>query len=427
MEGISFIKIIVVIFICYMIVSLIKRLAKGKRAQEDLSEANLRIMNGKKSYEQLKTNHIHEVHELYQQIKQIQTKMNERSKDFEVKQNEYEKRINEYEEIIKEKDYLFEQLNKKSNGSIKYISSLIADHLTLQYDISEKYLKTKKHPAHKEALRISELKEEAKLIIQKNKILQYKYEFLFQLFPDLELYVDDIESISELSNLKNLEDLKTSVDKTRYYLSKEEYDQLPENKRNQLALDRYIKSQKTKWQIGRDYELFIGYEYNEAGWDIEYFGIEKQLEDMGRDLIATKGNEIHIIQCKYWAQKKLIHEKHIAQLYGTTVQFILSSSSKKKVVPVFATNISLSYTARDFANYLGVKLIENKPMTDFPRIKCNINQDELKKQTKIYHLPMDQQYDKTKICKQGEFFAFTVQEAVNAGFRRAWRWHGDIS
>ncbi len=256
-------------------------------------------------------------------------------------------------------------------------------------------------------------------------MLQYKYEYLFQLFPDLELYADDIESIAELSSLNNLGELEDTVDRTRYYLSRDEYDSLSENERNQLALDRYIKSQKNKWQIGRDYELFIGYEYSRNGWDVDYFGIERQLEDMGRDLIATKEDEIHVIQCKYWAQQKLIHEKHIAQLYGTTVQFILSSSSAKKVIPVFATNISLSDTAKSFAEYLDVKVVENKPMSEFPRIKCNINRDEWGAETRIYHLPMDQQYDRTKICNKGEFFAFNVQEAVNAGFRRAWRWYGN--
>lgn len=330
-----------------------------------------------------------------------------------------------YEKTIEEKDRLFEQIQKKNNESFKCVSSLIADHLTLQYEISAKFLETKKNPAYMEARRIRELREKAKELQQINKILEYKYEFLFQLFPDLELYVDDIESIRDLNTVETIKDLEDATDRTRYYLSKEEYDRLPEEERNQMALDRYIQSQKSKWQIGRDYELCIGYKYANDGWNVEFFGIDKQLEDMGRDLIATKGNEIHIVQCKYWSQQKLIHEKHIAQLYGTTIQYAISLRSGKKVVPVFVTNISLSNTARDFAKHLDVKLLENKPLTEFPRIKCNINRDESGKETRIYHLPMDQQYDKAKVCKKGEFFAFTVREAVKAGFRRAWRWYGN--
>ena len=42
----------------------------------------------------------------------------------------------------------------------------------------------------------------------------------------------------------------------------------------------------------------------------------------------------------------------------------------------------------------------------------------------IFHLPFDQQYDKTKINKEDEFYAFTVKEAVESGFRRAYKHYG---
>ena len=55
-------------------------------------------------------------------------------------------------------------------------------------------------------------------------------------------------------------------------------------------------------------------------------------------------------------------------------------------------------------------------------IKCNINQTTGEK---IYHLPFDQQYDKCIITPEtGEFYAMTVAEAEEAGFRRAMRWKG---
>ena len=78
----------------------------------------------------------------------------------------------------------------------------------------------------------------------------------------------------------------------------------------------------------------------------------------------------------------------------------------------------------EFAEKLGIKSVENKALGDFPRIKCNIGIDESGKKSMIYHLPFDQQYDKTKIEKPGEFMAFTVEEAEQRGFRRAWKWHG---
>lgn len=39
---------------------------------------------------------------------------------------------------------------------------------------------------------------------------------------------------------------------------------------------------------------------------------------------------------------------------------------------------------------------------------------------------MDQQYDSTTInTKIGDFLASTIEEAEAAGFRRAYRWHGN--
>ena len=161
--------------------------------------------------------------------------------------------------------------------------------------------------------------------------------------------------------------------------------------------------------------MFIGHEYEKKGYKVTYTGITDRLEDKGRDLIAQKDNEILIIQCKNWSKYKEIHENHICQLFGTTVQYNIENNLLFKATPVFITSATLSETALKFAEYLGVQIIQNKKLEEFPRIKCNINNKE-----KIYHLPFDQQYDKIIVGDQkGEFFAWTVQEAVDKGFRRA--------
>jgi hypothetical protein len=73
---------------------------------------------------------------------------------------------------------------------------------------------------------------------------------------------------------------------------------------------------------------------------------------------------------------------------------------------------------------LGIKIIESKPIWNFPRIKCNIWNNENWNKTKIYHLPMDQQYDRIKIWTNKEdFYAFTVEEAEKKWFRRAFKHH----
>ena len=67
--------------------------------------------------------------------------------------------------------------------------------------------------------------------------------------------------------------------------------------------------------------------------------------------------------------------------------------------------------AKKMAKYLGIKFKENIEVDDYPCIKCNIGRD-MYGETKIYHLPFDQQYDSTKISKKGEFYAMTCN-AIN--------------
>jgi len=327
-------------------------------------------------------------------------------------------------EGISEKDELFNNLKLRDNETISKITTLYSDFLLIQYDISSRYLRIKNHPAKKEALRIKELKSESKAYIEQFRQMMYKYEMLLQLFPELSNYVDDFDSIKQLEDVASIETLKDDYDRVQFYVSKEEYSKLSTDERNQLALDRYIKGQKSKWQIGRDYELYCGLLYEKDNWKVEYIGMEKKLHDMGRDLIAVKGNIHQVIQCKYWSQDKVIHEKHITQLFGTTIEYGMDLQTNITIKPVFMTNIQLSDSAKKFANKLGVIVNENIPLENFPRIKCNVNRDEYGNESLIYHLPFDQQYDRTKINKKNEFYAFTVEEAVNVGFRRAFRYYG---
>ncbi|GEM_PF-6509305 len=56
----------------------------------------------------------------------------------------------------------------------------------------------------------------------------------------------------------------------------------------------------------------------------------------------------------------------------------------------------------------------------YPIIKCNVNQAT---KEKIYHLPFDQQYDRTQInASMNEFYATTCAEAENRGFCRAMKY-----
>lgn len=326
---------------------------------------------------------------------------------------------------------------QKSMG-FPWLAEVFAEYFALRDSKFEKYLNTKKHPAYTTAEIVREVKNEKKVLRKENKILSYKITYLEKLFPWLSELIADDENDEIPVRIDDDTTDDDNEDRVKNFLTPEEYKQLPSVERNQKALDRYLENRnKSKWAIGRDYEMYVGYSYEQKGYSIEYKGIIDGFDDLGRDIIAKKNDGVCIIQCKYWAHYKEIHEKHIFQLFGTTMEYWIKNFrgfnkpktfeefakflNENKLRPIFFTSISLTDRAREMAKALSVEIFENEPIGEFPRIKCNKNYDEFGN-TKIYHLPMDQQYDRTIISKsKGEFYAFTVKEAEDAGFRRAFK------
>lgn len=241
-------------------------------------------------------------------------------------------------------------------------------------------------------------------------------------FPWLAELRDDEEQRSFLNQLDRAAagDADPEGDPVSHWLTPEEFSKLSPTERNQRALDRYLVSRKSPWELGRDYERYIGYLRERAGWAVTYQGIFEGLDDLGRDLLARQGNVIEVIQCKRWAQHKTIHEKHVFQLFGTVVAARIEYPGHD-VRGTFTTTTTLSDRAKRFAQELEIRIEEEVPLAHYPRIKCNISRAG----ERIYHLPFDQQYDTTVITPAtGELWAQTVAEADVAGFRRAWRWRG---
>ena len=256
--------------------------------------------------------------------------------------------------------------------------------------------------------------KEKRDILRRNKELEYQLEFYEGLFPWLEEF-KTIPSPEAVSYVHSVDD---DYDYVRYWLSPEEYSNLSPVQRNQLALNRYNSRKKTDWEIGVEFERYVGYVYESSGAKVRYAGALQGLEDMGRDLLVERGNTTEVIQCKRWSKDKVIHEKHIFQLFGTTMLLKVKNPS---VVynGIFVTTATLSELARECAEQLHIEVIENYEMKPYPMIKCHASANG-----KIYHLPMDQQYDRVQIGgKPGSMFAWTVEEAENLGFRRAYRWN----
>ena len=321
---------------------------------------------------------------------------------------------------------LYNGLTKEHSDTFSYVSSLMSDYLTYNIHIEELSLKTSpKYHERQRAVKIREIREETEKIIIPLKEAQYQLDYLLQLYPELNEVINYQENFSPpLDEIKKNKEIYND-DPVSSYISREEWDNLSPTERNQLALDRYISRNKSNWEIGRDYELYVAYRFERRGYKVDTFGSYMKLNDLGRDLIAKKDKKIKVVQCKYWSSQKVIHENHICQLFGTVICYCIENNLKTSdVEPVFITSTILSEQAKKFADMLKITVLENFPLKEFPRIKCNIGHDEYGK-TYIYHLPMDQLYDKVQISKKEERYCATVAEAEALGFRRAYKWHGN--
>lgn len=339
--------------------------------------------------------------------------------------------------IIESREKALQKIIDEKSSGFPWLAEAIGEFYKYQDFEIARYLEIKKHPAYKKAEAVREVALENRLLRKQIKIAQNFVTYYETLFPWINEYVgEDLDDLLEGIAQSAKEDSEEETDPVLKFIPKVEYDRLTDSERNQKALDRYISSRKKPYEIGRDYERYIGYLYEKDGYKVEYMGIEKGLEDLGRDLVCIKDGEIEIVQCKCWASHKTIHEKHINQLYGTAVKYFIDHKqianhkktlalfpeliSSGQIKAAFVTSTKLSETAKKFAIALGVKVIEEKPLDRYPLIKCNIGANG----DKIYHLPFDQQYDKTLIKNKGEFYASTVREAEDKGFRRAFRWRG---
>lgn len=327
---------------------------------------------------------------------------------------------------LEEQEKSVNQLAKERQIGFPWLAKAYEEFFNLQDRSIIDFLQYKKHSAVSAAAVVKEQSRLRREAQKEAKVAQYLVEYYENIAPfllDLKEEVD-IASEQERALLKEYSEEELE-DEVTAYLTKEEYRKLPSVERNQLALDRFWKRPKSKWLIGRLYERFIGYLYEKQDYDVDYVGIFKGFEDLGRDLICRKGKDFIVIQCKNWAKFRTIYEKHIFQFFGTVFQY-RDENPDKKVRAIFYTTTELSELARRFASELGIELEENfKFERDYPCIKCHTSKADnpyAPRGTKIYHLPFDQQYDKTKLEKKyGEFYCKTVKEAEDAGFRRAFR------
>jgi hypothetical protein len=338
------------------------------------------------------------------------------------------KRMDGYTNILAERKIQF-----------PWLASAVADFHALEAERDAQWLKTKKHPAATAALTVREHGRKRREAEFSYRLMRYRVEYYEKIFPWIVDYVGD-DVPDEAVDLSGPEAEPTD-DPAKKWLNDHEYGSLSTAEKNQLALDRWRISRRSNWEIGRDYERFIGYQYELLEYDVTYTGAVEGFQDMGRDIIASKqGSILHVIQCKRWSQDRTIHEKHVFQLFGSALEYAFRIGTLDGIhqlslfggpikvtnaKPVLYTTTKLSEVAKEVARKLDVEYYENVPISTYPLVKCNVSRRD---GAKIYHLPFDQQYDRIKIeTGRGEKYVNTIAEAEGAGFRRAWRWRPDHS
>ncbi len=251
-------------------------------------------------------------------------------------------------------------------------------------------------------------KQEKKIALLENQLAVWKYQFPI------------LEEIGDMSpdNLSSVLAAPGNAGFVYNWLSDDEYHVLTSEEKQEKWLDHYFHGKsRDAWSAGIKYERYIGYLCETKGYKVKYFGATMKLQDMGRDLIVSKGKKVYLIQCKRYSSSKEIHENSIFQLFGSLYHYRVENPDKV-TVGVFVTSSKLTDLARECAKALNITLYEDVKFDRYPAVKCNIS----KTGERIYHLPYDQQYDTVSIIPaKGECYTTYVSEAIEQGFRHAYR------
>lgn len=333
----------------------------------------------------------------------------------------FAKRIRDFEDE-KRKSRQFYREKYKGYPSI---AKAYEDFLMVQDTKEEKYFSFKIRAAETTGERVKAINAEKRRYRMVASILEKKLAMCVEYVPDLLDVLDQEFPNDELEAESLPFTSEEQEDPVHTYLTPEEYRALSVTERNQRALDRYKKRRKDSRGIGSFYERFVGYLYESDGYDVAYQGILEERKDKGVDLIARKGKEMLVIQCKNWSKYKTIFENAVFQLFGSA-EYYRQEYPSMKVIPVFYATTEIDSFAKKFSNKVGIQVFDNHKINfDYPMIKCNISRINGER---IYHLPLDQQYDTVKIEPgKGEFYCQTVVDAEKNGFRRAFRWKGSTT
>ena len=259
----------------------------------------------------------------------------------------------EHEKLAQARDVLDALVAKRAAGAA-FIADAWADYETAITRAQSEQLRIKSRRAPKGAAAVRERGKEMRRLRREAKLNEWIIRLYEHHFPWLSELRDPEEEAAYIAGPTHEPLQEDGQDPARHWLSDAEYAALGTTERNQRSLDRYLGSRKSPWELGRDYERYIGYLREQAGGSVTYQGIFKGLDDLGRDLLVEHSNgTLEVVQCKRWARRKTIHEKHVFQLFGTVVAARIEHPGRT-VTGTFTTSTKLSDRARRFAAELEI-------------------------------------------------------------------------
>jgi len=111
---------------------------------------------------------------------------------------------------------------------------------------------------------------------------------------------------------------------------------------------------------GTKYEYFVSDYFKDQGYNIVN-NFEKGQKDEGIDIIATKGEELLLIQCKNW-QKSIITHSDIKEFLGNCYLFLYKNPQYRKFKKVRRLFVSSQSNLDESAKYL---LKDSYPFVEF--------------------------------------------------------------
>lgn len=181
--------------------------------------------------------------------------------------------------------------------------------------------------------------------------------------------------------------------------------------RDEFNLNRWWQNIATGQHIGQMFEHSVGWQLALQSWDVDLFGARMGLNDMGRDIIASRRNVKMVAQCKYTSAP--IAAASIYYLYGSAIDWKREHNFGGWLDIAFFSHSEFMPDARAAAERLNVTLYEDYPFHPFPAVKCHINREG----RRLYHLPWQQNYRRTILNpSNGDCLTWWVWEAAQLGF-----------